>query len=401
MPITGAAPYLLRVDPAASLRPPPAPLPDVTVARVFADPLANGDRATLALARTFVASPFFGALDDAVASFRPGVGMIVVGRLTESDLARLAAFEEESRAGRERLLLLGYLDVEDLTGTLADRLVQALGSDLGEASFQAIPRGGLVVLGLLAYHLGLGPRHLNAPPKAGAPVVVVDDCSISGRRFHEVLGTLPGDEPVIFATLLSHPELRRRIEEREERVRAAVSARDLEDRAPEILGGDYDAWLKRWGGRDVDGYWSGITEHVVFPWNEPDIAIWDAAAGDMVHGWRIAAPDVCLKNRLAYHRNEGRLQVHEASQPGLVPADDVVYATFEERLIVVSSSSGRVTALDGSAPLLWQALAEHDGPEEAATSLAQRIDLPTDELSEAVAAFAADMRERGLMRQSP
>jgi hypothetical protein len=242
---------------------------------------------------------------------------------------------------------------------------------------------------------------LSPSPGAGRPVVIVDDCSISGRRFHDVLGALPGDGPVVFGTLFSHPELRRRIEAREDRVRAVVSARDLEDRAPEILGGDYDGWQARWGGRDVDGYWSGITEHVVFPWSEPDIAIWDPARSDMVHGWRIASPDVCLKNRLAYQANEDRLQVHDPTPRGFCPAPDVVYATFEESLVVVSLSSGRVTALDGSAPQLWQALADGDSLAEAAASVAPAIDLPADELNEALADFADDMVELGLMKRAP
>ncbi|NNM35455.1 MAG: hypothetical protein HKO53_20440, partial [Gemmatimonadetes bacterium] len=233
------------------------------------------------------------------------------------------------------------------------------------------------------------------------PRVVVDDCALSGLRFQESLADLPGDGPVVFAPLLSHPDLRARIVATEARVERVVSARDLDDRAPALLGPGYDAWKERWDGRRLQGYWTGVVDHVVFPWSEPDVAVWDPSAGKTVHGWRVAGAERCLKNRMAFQARRDRLQVNRPAEGGHVPPEGVVYAEIEGDLVLADLATGRTVRLGGSAPSLWRGLVDTGNLPEAEAALAAQIELEPEALGRELAEFAAQMVEWGFLVAPP
>ena len=240
-----------------------------------------------------------------VARPAPQPVLAVMGRLDEARLAWLRA--QAAELGRSCALLryVGYPQAETDCKRLADLLVKRFGrKELARFHFAGIPRGGLVVLGMLACALGLEARQLSPPSAFSAPVVVVDDCALTGARFGRFLEKCRKGRRVIFAHLYSHPQLRRAIEAREQGVLACLSAHDLKDHGARTLGRkQYLAARRRLVAR-IGGprYWVGMPDHICFPWGEPDRSFWNPVTRRMEDCWRIVPPERCLKNRLCSGR---------------------------------------------------------------------------------------------------
>jgi hypothetical protein len=228
----------------------------------------------VALARAVAASPGWPDGSDAVlmAHTGPQPRLIALGRFDRAgeDWLRCQAHALHHACGHLRYV--GYPQVERDCERLADMLREELGKDLTQAKFLAIPRGGFVVLSLLATLLDLDPEQMapSCPPcPENRPLVVVDDCALSGVRFSQFLRGQDSSR-IVFAPLCSPPELRSAIESREPRVERVLSAADV-----------------------------GAAEALAFPWNEPDRAVWNPAAERWETAWRIVPPELCLKNRVA------------------------------------------------------------------------------------------------------
>lgn len=208
----------------------------------------------------------------------PSPKLVALGRFDSAGEAWLRCQSRALPQACARLRYVGYPQVERACEQLAARLRDHLGQEVHRADFLAIPRGGFIILGLLA---SLMPP--SVPGDAGErPLVLVDDCALSGVRFKQTLRHHRGSR-IIFAPLYSHPELRAAICEREPGVEAVLSAGDLDGRRIEA--------------GPEEGYWSGNTEVLAFPWNEPERSVWNPAAERWEAAWRIVPPELCLKNR--------------------------------------------------------------------------------------------------------
>lgn len=276
-----------------------------------------------------------------------------------------------------RLRRLQYEDAERLAELLAVRLKERLGQrELCGMSFQAIPRGGLFVLGYLSYFLSLTPQQLL--PRAGAPLVLVDDCSISGARFWRYRQEHSG--PLFFAHLYSHPTLRARIEQEPE-VMGCVAAADLRDLAPERFPNcsDYEVWQRRCAELlGEERYWIGIPERIAFPWTEPDTILWHPVTGQAEPGWRLVSPDRCLGNRRLLNLPLRQDVVRQVRVP-----DEVAYQLTDQGVNLCDLRSERCFGLQGTAASMWRALAAYGEAEAAATYIAgQYAVLPMDALAD-------------------
>lgn len=276
-----------------------------------------------------------------------------------------------------RVRRLTYQEVERLAELLAVRLEERLGQRaLRGMSFQAIPRGGLFVLGYLSYFLSLSPQQLL--PRAGAPLVLVDDCSISGARFWRYRQEHVG--PLFFAHLYSHPSLRARVEQ-EPDILGCEAAADLHDLAPERVSdrAAYDAWQRRCAERLGEGrYWIGIPERIAFPWTEPDTVLWNPVTGQAEPGWRLSAPDRCLGNRRLLNLPlrpdvEGQFRV----------PDEIAYQLTDEGVNLCDLRTERCFGLQGTAASMWRALAAYGEAEAAAAYVSsQYAVLPAEALAD-------------------
>ncbi|HEX6200804.1 MAG TPA: hypothetical protein VF150_11100, partial [Thermoanaerobaculia bacterium] len=170
------------------------------------------------------------------------------GPLGETEQARLGALAAllDRLAGSARYV--GYAQAERDCEALAAKLLARFSrAELQRFSYLPIPRGGLIVLGMLSYLLDLAPERLAVGRPPDGPVVVIDDCALTGARLAATLRALPETE-VVFAHLYSHPALRRAVVRREPRVVECLAARDLRDLAPESYPDpkDLGRWRRRW-----------------------------------------------------------------------------------------------------------------------------------------------------------
>jgi len=326
--------------------------------------------------------------------------LAAIGRFDPIDLARLALLQVQLHDLLPRTVYLDDAAVDAACDELARRLEQALGdATLRSARFTAVPRGGLFVLGRLAYLLDLQPAQLeprgpDGPPR---PLVVIDDIAISGRRSAAFLGDRHEDE-LVLATLYSHPELRWKLARREPRLQAFVSARDLRDhhRSQAERQAFIASWLAR--ARDSDDPWIGRSDHVCFPWNEPDVKVWNPALARVERGWPMIPAEMCLKHQSRTRSPALTVQVQPAMYGRYQPAEDVVYGSFDGAVVIAALATARVTALEGRTAAMWQAMA---GPRDALVPLRDSrgdMALPTGFGEAELAAFIADRLDEGLLR---
>jgi hypothetical protein len=310
--------------------------------------------------------------------------------------ARLRALAALRRPG-QRASYVDYAQAEQDAERLAALLLKAYsGEALNAFSFAAIPRGGYIILGMLSYLLDLEHRQLQ--PDAGAgPLVIVDDCALTGARFGAFLRGRKNPRAV-FAHLYSHPGLRRAILAREPRVEACLAARDLQADAPRENPGDppeppaaSDVWRARLG---PDRYWWGAVPPIGFAWSEPDSLIWNPAAGRVEDGWQLLPPHLCLKNR-------ARLGMPPRRQPAALPTwrapASVAAATFDGVLWLCCRDRGEIVTLEGVAADMWRALAVYGDLRSAVSHLSTLYAVDGPRLVADLEAFAGDLAAHGLL----
>jgi hypothetical protein len=285
-----------------------------------------------------------------------------------------------------------YAAAERLCGGLAASLLARFGrAELHTFAYAAIPRGGFIVLGMLAYLLDLPADRLLA--QDDAPVMLVDDCALSGLRFVTQQQRFTG-RPMVFAHLLSTPALRAALLTSYPELLAVIAARDLQDMTAHLWPDPdaREAWAERWAARRGERPWNGITEHVTFAWSEPDAPVWNPVTGQAETLWRTAAPDRCLRNWSGLHMAPVGHGVRAWRSP-----DHVVYAVEDERVLLVDRRTEMVYALEGTAALLWRALAAYGDPDVIVAQLAGRYPAPPLQLRRDLADLIADLQTLDLV----
>lgn len=314
----------------------------------------------------------------------------VLGAPGDDDAAMLDALGWQVQDCLDRLLPVDWSRASALVEDLAGRLAEALGPRLDDASLVGIPRGGVVVAGLLSYVIDrpvIGP---GQQPEGGL-LIAVDDCAISGTR---VARWLAGQcaAPTVVALLCAHPVLRTAVAA-QAGVIGCVSALDLRDHAPAKHGADHDAWVTRWRARSPHDLWTGHPDHVVFPWNEPDLLIWDDRAGAVELGWRVVPPEWCLKNR------SHRAAPQRCSWPAgpVQPGAEVLWATFDDEVVIADAASGQMIALVGVGADMWSALAATADLQAAAEQVATRYEVEAARVEGDLEELVRQCRQAGFL----
>ena len=322
----------------------------------------------------------------------------VLSCLDAAGRARLEALRWQLEHMLPRSRYVSYARAEEDCERLASQLVERFGRDgLRDCRFVAIPRGGFVVLGLLAYILGLPRSQLETPHPPDAPLVVVDDCALSGVRFGGFLERCESRR-VVFAHLYSPPELREAIETREPDRVTCLSAHDLRDHALENLGEEYPAWRERWLKRmDRHGYWVGQPDHLCFAWNEPDTGFWNPVTEKEESGWRLAPPELCLKNRPAPGAKPVPVQVQPRGKGPLKPSSRVLFGELEGQIVVGDLKAEESFVLSDVAADMWQAIIKYGNLEDVAETLSKDYDVDGTALRADLRNFIDDLLYRGLL----
>ena len=342
-------------------------------------------------------------ISDAVVVFRPFPEPVaaLLGYRSADAVGQFEALQWHLQWSLSRLRYVGYRQAEGACALLAGALIHEFGrEEISRFRFTGIPRGGLIVLGMLSYILQLNHEQtvsFGAEPLPHAPLVVVDDCALSGFRFGQFLQRLP-ERSVIFAHLYSHPDLRRAIVDRERQVMASVAAHDLEDHAPQVYGGAYDSWRERvWGRANGRCYWVGLPDYLCFAWNEPDFTVWNPRTEREETVWRILPPELCLKNRVGEAGRTPELQVQPEGVGPMKPPPHVLYGVLEDELIVGETQTGNSYRLEGTAAEIWQSILRHGNVEDVAGELLQLYDVDEKQMRADVADFVAKLEDAGLL----
>jgi Coenzyme PQQ synthesis protein D (PqqD) len=318
---------------------------------------------------------------------------------TDADLERLRQLAAMLRLFKERVRYVDYRQAEEDCETLAATILQEYPrSELDLFSFTAIPRGGLIVLGLLSYTLGLRPDQLRADLDAFRPLVIVDDCSLTGARLAGQLARVRSRE-VVFVHLYSHPDLRRAVLDREDRVMGCLAARDLGEVDPPLAGlEERRAWESRWRERLGEGrrYWIGQPEPVCFAWSEPDRPFWNAFTERVESGWNLLPPHLCLKTR---SRLAGPSPV-ETAREWQAP-DSVVSGTFDGTLWLCDTRTDQVYSLTGVGADVWRLLASWGNAGAAVLRLRELYEVDAETAERDVAAFTEHLAGAGLLERRP
>lgn len=344
-----------------------------------------------ALARALMASPGWPSSLRAVVSDDPGPLLVLYGKLREREGQALEDLRHELAGARVR-----YVDhsaVELVAQGLARRLTDSL-DDLDRWKFAAVPRGGLIVLGILSYLLDLDHSQVVASDASVDSLVLIDDCAFSGSRLKASISSSNARRLAV-GTLFAPKELRAAVEREEPRVVLFESGEDLADVAPQQLGDDYEEWRRRWGGRS-DGYWNGRTEHLALPWNEPDVGRWDQAAERVELAWRLVPPERCLKNRVG-SADPSPVQRFERAGGGHRQASGVLDVRVDDEVVVIDTHHGRTLTLDGVAADMWTAAMTTADLADAVSNLATVYGGDADRLEGDLAAFLARLSAEGLI----
>jgi hypothetical protein len=373
-------------------------LPSPTLERLSRQPRAAGLEG---VADALLSSAPWATMPDAVLVLRydPFPVLGVLGELDAAQAARVAALFDELTELAPILRVLDHVAVDAAVRRLADHLVSRLGRHRVErASFRAIPRGGVVVLGLLAYALHLDPEQLEPEHDVGGPVVVVDDHLSSGAGVRRWLAAHPPARPVVVAHLLSTVGVRRAIEEDDPRVTACIAGDDLHDLAPERLGPGYAGWRRRWVTRSPEAYWTGLPEPVAFPWAEPDRSVWNPVTEAVEPDWHLVPPDRCSANRPALGLRAHAVQVQVPAPGPIRPADDVVAADLGAgRVIVASADHGDAVRLADVDADRWHALRAAGDVPAAVALLGRWYDAEPARLGSDLEAFVGRMQAAGML----
>jgi len=363
--------------------------------------IADPKTALLSLASAIANSPAWDNVAEVKLIIRPNPEPViaVMGCLDAAAELWVKHLLSTLNKSLSRLHYVSYKQAEEDCQLLATQLIERFGREqLKQFHFTAVPRGGLIILGMLAYALNLSSHQLQPPESSDIPWVVVDDCVFTGSRLGNFLQSHTHSK-VIFAHLYSHPDLRQAIATKEPQVMACLSARDLPDYGAEDLGEHYQTW-KQQSLSQLAGarYWVGKTDSLCFSWNEPDRFFWNPISQKMQGCWRFLTPEICQKNRLKSPANPPLIQMQNEGNGNIKPGLNVIYGENEEEILIGNLETQTSFSLDGVAADIWKALVEFGNVEQIVTSLLNTYEVDEDYLRSDVHTFINQLDSQGLLR---
>jgi hypothetical protein len=336
--------------------------------------LATVEQSLHSVAAAIALHPLWQEVPQCLAIIRaaPTPVLAILGTFSAKALGQISLQAPFLNQACGRLRYVTYAEATETCEQLADQLKTTFGlKTLREFQFRGVPRGGLMVLGMLSYMLGLCGGQLNGSLSGSTPIVVVDDCALSGSRFYQVLQQYL-QQDLVFATLYAHPALRAAIASREPNVIQCLSGQDLHDHGPEAMGVDYTAWQTQNQARLAGHrYWLGLPDYICFPWNEPDHLLWNPSTAKLEKSWHILPPEVCLKNRPG-GTAAFPIQVQPTVQGWLQPTEHIVFGELNAQVLIGFLPTGETFGLSGKAAEFWRVILQAEGLEMAIAQLSQQ-----------------------------
>jgi hypothetical protein len=328
-----------------------------------------------------------------MASSSPSAANSPFTPLTSGEELRLWPLAVHAGHLLNRLRYVDYRQAEVAAALLARNLRDHYSDDeIERFSFVGLPRGGLIVLGMLAYQLDLLPEQLLAPEYSKVDrICLVDDCALSGLRLQQTLARMK-KKRVAVALLYAAPGLRSAVQQQFPFVETCVSAHDLAEKPLDspIEDRRIDSLL--------DGrLYGGPLETVAFAWNEPDLLVLTPFDSAPAHQWRFIPPHKCPKNILAL----GLPAAAADSQQWVVP-DGIVYGWFDGVIYLLDTVRQEVFRLDGLAAGCWRAAAGYGSTDAALEFLSRRhADIDETDLRQTLESNLQQFEAHHLLRSLP
>lgn len=371
---------------------------------------------TLSLAIT--QNPLWQTMPHAVLAARPDAYPVlaVFGVFSPRDLNHLRELAGQLERAIQSFRYIDYAAAEQAVRRLALRLIERFGPEqITRFRFTAIPRGGLIVLSMLAYALDLSAEQIVGPGSvdSGRTLVVVDDCALSGLRFQQFLSRETCSE-LVFCPLFANGDLCRIIEQRESRVWACIAAEAMPDRAPYFQGADYQRWHQHWTEvMGSNGYWVGQLDYLAFAWGEPQSKIWNPDTAEVDTGWNVVPPSLCLNRRAVVRPDAAadpcgspaarpRFQLLSHSGGFLRPAPRVLWAELDQAVAVARMPDAPSAAvpcfqLAGSAADMWRAILQSRTRDQACALLLRQYDADPAVLRRDLDSFVSELQKTGIL----
>jgi len=310
---------------------------------------------------------------------------------------RLKALAVQLQQSSETVHYVDYGQAERDCENLAAKLLDIYPrQELKNFSFTAIPRGGIIVLGMLSYILDIEPLQLQPAVEPAQPLVIVDDCSLTGVRFTNFLAQTTNSH-VVFAHLYSHPDLRRALLEKEPRVQHCLAAHDLKDHAREHYPdpAQYQAWQDHWKKLlGPDALWIGQLDRVCFAWSEPGRIFWNPVTERKEVVWQFLPPHLCLKNRARLGLPPRAVTKREWQLP-----PTVISGSFDNVLWLCRADTRQVYSLNGISADMWRALAGYGNLDAAVEYLLSQYDIDEASLRSDLQTFANELLTNSLLEK--
>ena len=323
--------------------------------------------------------------------------LFALGYFEKEHISRLQKVANSIYWRASNLSYVTYRDAEEACRLLADQILRVLGSKkVEQAAFFGVPRGGLIVLGMLSYELDLDSNQVG-PSSEREIAVVVDDCALSGNRLGRFLRTLE-DGQVLLATLFSNQNLRSAVCRSEDNVLDFVSAHELEDFSH--LREDQDEWRQQWISRDIGKrYWLGTVSPVAFAWGDPDNARWNSVTEQMERGPSVVPPASCLKTRYQeWSRDEySQVKLQPSAKGPIKPPGSVVFGEVGESTIVANPEADVCIELEDTGAAIWHAMIKLGRRDDIVDSLLKDYDIDRTSLTSHVDRFLRHLEKNNLL----
>ena len=304
------------------------------------------------LSHTISTSTNWESLGDCALVFRDHDAGGCLAVCMQDDLKHTVEIQTQLNFLQKSIQQIQYLDIakcESLAHSLAQKINLSLDPEtLQKSRVVSIPRGGLFVSAMLSYILPIKHHQLQPFSDCDSPIILIDDCSISGFRLAQQLCGLKNKQ-IYFYTLVSPAQLRQAALAVQPRLRVFESAMDLN-----VYNNDSSGRMDARSNR----YWQGQCDAICFPWGETQRFYPSDSENKQTTLWPVSPLQKNLKSSLLEQKIPF-YAVTEAQDRAISTGQHILYYSKDNLTRIYNAESKQHYSLDGVGSAIWQSLLSH------------------------------------------
>lgn len=310
---------------------------------------------------------------------------------TESSQDHLSEINSQLQSLDTSLQQIQYLDSTqclDLTKSLAKIIKQTVPENiLKNSQVVAIPRGGLFIQAMLSYFLPLKHHQLQYTENDvdTSPLIIVDDCAISGLRLAQQLEKFPNRD-IYFFTIASPEKLRDSVKLKEARVLDFKSVVNIKS---------YSTLKAQ---NTQQRYWLGQCDAVIFPWSETQRSHFSNGKLSNRPLWKIAPDKLCMSTK-AKKQAIKATEVKENQSAVLSTPDNILHFTDQGITKILDASTMKHYSLDAIGSDIWQSLLSNSNLDHALAELSATYKVSKTRLNNDMQLLTQKLIDAGLINE--